>query len=263
MKISFPFFFSIAISCGTISSAEVFLTNHAVEKTSTGLIEYSPNDRWVYFFNNKIEFIDSLYLPKAILVSANGEIYDTENKRNDFYRNLKANTGTIKSIATIKRIEITPELDYEIGFFVNSKNIKFKHLIIWKKVQGVFLREIEMISKSENETTDITGIQAARNLWMDYCNHHRVKDLVTNTYFENAVYYNNGRITLGTKNIEKEYRYMTNPSYQLTLTPIVLETVNKSLAFEIGQCSGSYKGKYVLIWGKRNGASWKAIFDSN
>ena len=135
------------------------------------------NDRWVYFFNNKVEFIDSLYLPHAILLTANGEIYDTEGKREEFYRTLKTMVGTIETINAINRIELTPEVSYEIGFFVNSKNVKFKYLIIWKKVNGEFFREVEMVSKSENEATDVAGINAARNQWMELCNHHLVKDL--------------------------------------------------------------------------------------
>jgi len=87
--------------------------------------------------------------------------------------------------------------------------------------------------------------------------------LITNTYVENAVYYNNNRLTIGTDHIIKEYQYMNNPAYQLTLIPIILEGVNETLAFEIGQCSGSYGGKYILVWGKRKGTSWKIIFDSN
>lgn len=266
MKSLFFFVFLLTISSNTITAAEAVLsmpTMDRMKRADAGLNDNSPNDRWIYFFNNKIEFIDSLYLPKALLVSSAGEIYDTEWKRKDFYRNLKTSIGNIKSISTIKRIDVTPELIYEIGFFESSKNIKFKHLIIWKKIGGVFLRGIEMISESDNETTDMTGIQTARNHWMDYCNHHKIKDLVTNEYFENAVYYNNGRVTIGVGDIEKEYRYMTNPSYQLTLTPISLEAVNAGLAFEVGQCSGSYGGKYILVWGKRNGFSWKVVFDSN
>jgi hypothetical protein len=55
---------------------------------------------------------------------------------------------------------------------------------------------------------------------------------------------------------------MNNPTYQLTLTPIAVEAAGKDIAFEIGQCSGSYGGKYILVW-QKIGNNWKVLFDSN
>ena len=56
---------------------------------------------------------------------------------------------------------------------------------------------------------------------------------------------------------------MNNPKYSLNLTPIVLELVNERIAIEIGQCSGSYNGKYVLVWEKTKDGQWKVLFDAN
>jgi ketosteroid isomerase-like protein len=56
---------------------------------------------------------------------------------------------------------------------------------------------------------------------------------------------------------------MSNESYQLTLNPITIETVNPETVFEIGQCEGSYNGKYILIWKKQTDGQWRIWVDSN
>lgn len=244
-------------------SPEVFhsLTTLNSIKT-TNLSERSPNEQWVYIFNNKIESINSVYLPNAVLLSSSGVIYNTEAERKDFYLRLKNRIGKIKSISSTKNIDVTPDQSYEIGYFLNSENKKFAHLIIWRKVNDIVLRELEMLSESENVTIDMKSIGEARNRWMKLCNNHEIKELVSKVYFENAIYYNNYRVVIGTDNITSEYRYMNNPAYQLTLSPIILETVTESLVFEIGQCAGSYAGKYLLVWGNLSG-KWRVIFDAN
>ena len=93
-------------------------------------------------------------------------------------------------------------------------------------------------------------------------NQHNADQLVRQKYTANAIYYNHRPVLIGTKAISKEYSYMNNPKYSLNLTPIVLELVNERIAFEIGQCSGSYNGKYVLVWEKTKDG-WKVLFDAN
>ena len=61
----------------------------------------------------------------------------------------------------------------------------------------------------------------------------------------------------------KEYSYMNNKNYRLNLQPLIVKAVNASFAFEIGQCSGSYNGKYILIWKIDSDGSWKIFIDSN
>ena len=56
---------------------------------------------------------------------------------------------------------------------------------------------------------------------------------------------------------------MNNKNYRLKLEPLIVKPVSKNLVFEIGQCSGSYDGKYILVWGKDVDGMWKIIIDSN
>ncbi|MEM6697813.1 MAG: hypothetical protein AAF599_05420, partial [Bacteroidota bacterium] len=87
--------------------------------------------------------------------------------------------------------------------------------------------------------------------------------LVEQLYTDNAIYYNHKPVVVGTERITAEYSYMNNPDYSLKLVPLTVEPANKNIVFEIGQCSGSYNGKYVLIWKKVADGVWKILLDSN
>lgn len=220
------------------------------------------HDRWKSLFNTSVDSIHQAYTPNAVLITPYGKVYRTSEDRAAFYSKLKSEVGEIKSVTTLHQAEVTPDLRFEIGYFVTSNTRKFKYLIIGKKVNNEFVREIEILSESNSELPDPLGINEARNLWMKLCNSHQADELVSNVYAVQAIYYTNNRVLIGTVDITREYRYMNNPAYQLRLTPNIVEAAGKNLAFEIGQCSGSYQGKYALVWTKI-GNDWKVIFDSN
>ncbi|MEL6276528.1 MAG: hypothetical protein AAFU03_15630, partial [Bacteroidota bacterium] len=102
-----------------------------------------------------------------------------------------------------------------------------------------------------------------RNAWIDLCNQHDAQQLVDSLYAKNAIYYNHRPVVIGRETIGQTYQYMNDERYQLTLTPIQVEAVNDSLVYEIGQCSGSYGGKYVIIWQLGRDGVWRVILDSN
>jgi len=226
------------------------------------LAQPTPHDRWKNLFNTDIESIQQAYSSNAVLVTPDGVTLRTAHDLTGFYTKLKSSIGQIKSVTTLRQEEVTPGLSFEIGCFVTTGNKKFIHLLVGRRVNNDFVRELEILSESNGELADVEGINKARNSWMALCNNHKANELVSRVYTENAVYYNNNRVLIGTVDITKEYRYMNNPSYQLTLTPIVVEGAGKALAFEIGQCSGSYQGKYTLVW-KKIGDKWKVLVDSN
>jgi ketosteroid isomerase-like protein len=222
----------------------------------------TAHDHWKKLFNSNIDSIQKIYNPKAVLITPDGILHRTPEERVAFYAKLKNRLGTISSVTTIREEEITPDMSFEIGYFITDDSKKFMHLLVGKKVNNDFVREVEILSESNGEPLDATGINKARIDWMKLCNTHKANELVSKAYTSNAIYYNNNRILVGTAPIAKEYSYMNNPSYQLTLTPLIAETAGKDLVFEIGQCSGSYGGKYTLVW-KKEGDSWKVLFDSN
>lgn len=220
------------------------------------------NDHWRDLFNNKIDSLDKLYSSDAVLIPTAGERYDKATERMRFYANLKKAIGSISSATTLQRVDVSPTIQFEIGTFISSAGGPFRILIIRKKEGARSFRAVEIIEPYSANDTGSDIIEAARKNWMNLCNDHNVNGLVSRSYASNAFYYNNNRLLQGTAEIAREYKYMNNPSYQLTLTPIVLEVVNDNVAFEIGQCSGSYQGKYTLVW-KKVGDIWKVIFDSN
>jgi ketosteroid isomerase-like protein len=106
-------------------------------------------------------------------------------------------------------------------------------------------------------------LDESRTEWMRLCNAHQVDQLVSRLYASNAFYYNRGRLLQGTKAITKEYSYMSNPNYSLKLTPKHVAFVTPDIAYEIGQCSGSYPNPYMLLWEKEEDGRWVILMDSN
>jgi len=56
---------------------------------------------------------------------------------------------------------------------------------------------------------------------------------------------------------------MSRESYSLRLTPIKTGQVKNNIVLEIGQCSGSYNGKYIIVWKKNALGKWEVFLDSN
>ncbi|NNL32435.1 MAG: nuclear transport factor 2 family protein, partial [Flavobacteriaceae bacterium] len=125
------------------------------------------------------------------------------------------------------------------------------------------LRELEFLAEASLTDVNIEDINTARAAWMSNCNANDANALIENVYSENTLYYNRGRLLMGRSDLITEYQYMNNPSYKLTLNPLHVEVVNDSIVFEIGQCKGSYNGKYMLVWKKNKAGKWQVLFDSN
>ena len=106
-------------------------------------------------------------------------------------------------------------------------------------------------------------IKKQRAEWIRLCNAHDANTLIETLYTENTMYYNKGRLLTGRVDLVTEYEYMNNPQYNLTLNPILIEPVSETVVYEMGQCKGSYNGKYLLVWQKNSNGVWKVLFDSN
>ena len=98
---------------------------------------------------------------------------------------------------------------------------------------------------------------------MQYCNAHQVDKLVNELYTKDALYYNHRPMINGRERLIQEYSYMGNPAYKLALKPITVRPFSKDLVVEIGQCEGSYPGKYILIWQRSDQGVWQIALDSN
>lgn len=152
---------------------------------------------------------------------------------------------------------------YELATFETDDQQVFAQLVVWNLHDGPAQRELEFIAAYDNPGTDLSEIDAARELWMQHCNDHRVDLLINEVYSPNTLYYNHKPLLQGRAELINEYNYMANERYQLSLSPIHTELVRQDLAIEIGQCSGSYGGRYIIVWQKQPDGRWMVFLDSN
>lgn len=221
----------------------------------------TSNQKWMQAINDKnIELLSSLYTENAMVLSSNG--VDLAN-RNDILELVPNSDFVVKSVSTTKRIEANDSYDYEIGSFINKDDGLAKHLIIWNTSNNEDKRELEFIMETDDSNVDLKEIDKQRANWITLCNAHEAKALIENVYSENTMYYNRGRLLIGRSDLVKEYVYMNNEQYQLTLNPILVEPVSETIVYEFGQCKGSFNGKYILVWQKNAQGIWQVLFDSN
>lgn len=150
---------------------------------------------------------------------------------------------------------------YELIQFKTEDQKAYVQLVIWENG----LRALEYTAEHTNDAAkvDTTQIAKKRDLWIQLCNAHNAENLVTQLYTSDALYFNHRPLITGTADLVKEYGYMNDPNYTLTLTPAIIKVANGNIAFEIGQCKGTYNGNYVLVWQKQAKGEWKIFLDSN
>lgn len=152
---------------------------------------------------------------------------------------------------------------YEISESINERGEKYKNLVIWQTKNNQRLRVFEFSAKENRSNLDLTAINRRRAQWMELCNQNEAAVLIRELYSTNTLYYNHKPLVKGQKQLVSEYQYMNNENYELTLNSIKVVPVNQNFVFEIGQCAGSYTGKYILIWEKGKDGQWHIFIDSN
>lgn len=226
------------------------------------LPETKEHQQWAQAMNTEPLDIASLYYPEGIKVDADGQVF----RGSDTIETALQNFGqVIDSVYTIKTVAVgnTGRYEYEIGGFITSEGKPYRHLLVMRKDGEKKVRELEFIAAVVHTTTTTDALDTFRDQWITRCNAHDAYGLVSKSYTPNAIYYNNKSVIIGTDAIAEKYAYMNRESYNLQLTPISVEMVSDSLALEIGQCSGSYGGKYVLVWQKNEAGEWQVLLDSN
>ncbi len=219
----------------------------------------SVNKQWAcYISTQQMDSLATLYTEKAIKVRATGEVFEIADAIATYYS--KKEVG-IEAIETNYRVNANALYDYEIGNFTLANGDQYTHVVIWNT--SLQKRDFEFISKAESNTPLDPQIDVRRNQWIALCNAHNAMALVSELYTTNTVYYNHKPVVVGIDAVANEYGYMNNPNYTLNLSPLHLEMVTPTLAYEIGQCSGSYNGKYIIIWQKDAEGIWKVLVDSN
>lgn len=224
------------------------------------LAQVSVNHAWKNDINESSPNLKNLYTPNAVKVTPELELVTGDSS---IAKSWLAKDLTISEIQTKQVVKANPIYDYEIGTFTTSDGLSYSHLIIWKNVDATKKRELELIYERTDQQPDIKVLKPIRELWMKYANQHEPMKLVQATYHENAYYYNHRPMIIGAAAIGKTYAYMKRDSYELQLSPIIVEPVNENIIYEIGQCSGSYGGNYLLVWKRDPSGKWKILLDSN
>jgi ketosteroid isomerase-like protein len=220
---------------------------------------------WVNAINHKnTNSIKNLYDTNAIKIIGADSILNNSTQIANCYSSQK---GKITSIESILSIEANKErkINYELVNYKMDNLKEFTAIVIWRIDHERKIREFEFTEEStvEAKKIDTAKIAERRKLWVELCNANNATNLVKQLYTDNTMYYNHKPIVKGTADLIKEYSYMNNKNYRLNLHPIKLKVVNPNFAFEVGRCSGSYNGKYMLIWKKHTDGSWSIYIDSN
>ncbi|MEL6592449.1 MAG: hypothetical protein AAFQ68_20290 [Bacteroidota bacterium] len=226
--------------------------------------EYS--DSWQYAINHPDSSLSSLYSPEVISLNADGM---TIKGRSEVVVADKHQFRKILSVDTLFSIVATRDSSYtyEILELMGADSQRYRQLVIFDERSSSHLRELEFnVAFTEGATPDTIELNQRRQEWMNLCQAHNAAELVRNLYADDALYFNQNnkpRLIHGREALISEYDYMNRPEYQLTLTPLYISAVQQDLIYEIGQCSGSYGGKYILVWQHLPGHPWEILFDSN
>ena len=234
--------------------------NVAIALTSMSQDGSKSNSKWMNAINNKdLDALASLYTQDVYGLSTNGVEFSS---RDSLISIVEKNTFVVKDVRTISRVAANNKFDYEIGSFKNANDQLMKYVAIWVTSQNTERRTLEFIAETDGNKVDLIEIDAQRAEWIRLCNAHNAKNLINKVYTKNTMYYNHRPMVVGRENLIPLYSYMNNPNYELTLHPISVEAVSETLVLEIGQCKGSYGGKYILIWQKTT-EGWQVLFDAN
>jgi ketosteroid isomerase-like protein len=172
--------------------------------------------------------------------------------------------GRIDSVYTLQSFpaDRAERYRYEIGGFTTPSG-EYRHLLIRDTDGPQPRRVLELIAPVRPAPSARAAIDRRRAEWIDRCNQHDARALIENLYAPNTVYYNHRPPIVGREALVAAYAYMNNPGYELSLAPLAFTMVNEDLAYEIGQCSGSYGGKYIIAWQRDAAGQWYVLLDSN
>jgi len=236
------------------------VTKTSTETTIASKDSLSSNAQWLQAINTKnLEALKELYVKDIYGLSPNGIEF---SHRDTLIKIVAKNNFVVKNVNTLQRITANTTYDYEIGSFKNKNGDLIKHLIIWDTSKKPEKRVLEFLAEANNLSVDLNTIDSQRDKWIKLCNAHNAEHLINALYSNNTMYYNHRPMIVGRDHLIPKYAYMNNTNYQLTLHPLIIEPVSDSIVYEIGQCKGSYKGKYILIWQKTD-QGWQILFDSN
>ncbi len=206
--------------------------------------------------------LNNLYNEHSIKVLADGQILNGVQQIQE-YSFLNSESVVAVYSDTLILANKARAIEYEISESVLENGARNKNLIIWQTKDTQRQRAFEFTTRIDNPNEILSELARRRALWISLCNQNDAEALIQELYSENTIYYNHKPLVQGRIPLAKEYQYMNNEAYELSLQPMIVAPVNKDYVFEIGQCAGSYGGKYILIWRKDLDGQWRIFIDSN
>jgi ketosteroid isomerase-like protein len=246
-----PFICVMLIACGSKPDSSQSATASDSSATSTG-----HNNAWTRALGNP-ESLRERYVEDAIRIDETGLALNGVDSIVDFYSNKspKVQRHTTKATIIASR---DSTIYYELAEIESDGNL-FDYVIVGRVNGGDSLRLFEFVSAARKNARYPAELDERRQLWMTYCNNHQVGRLVDELYAADPIYYNHKPLVRGKELLKQEYSYMESKQYHLTLAPIHIEPVSEIVVYEIGQCNGSYGGKYILIWQRERDGQWRII----
>ena len=220
-------------------------------------------DKWAFYHNSNFDSLQFLYAENAVKILKTGDVVEGRKQISEHHR--LSSSGKLLSTKSDSLIlaNTVKVIEYEIFENRYENGQRHKNLVIWQTIDGERQRVFEFTAMKEDSIPSPLEIDERRKLWIDLCNRHDAEKLIHELYSKNTRYFNHKPVIKGRASLVDEYSYMNNENYELSLQPSIVDVVNENIIFEIGQCSGSYKGKYILIWKKDPDGIWRIFIDSN
>ncbi len=231
--------------------------------TSDGSTQQPPQAplTWEKALAGSSSYLAKYYADSALKWLPSGELLRGKEAILTHYQ---AQPLAIDSLHVIQTVTAghTNKYTYEIGELM-ARDQTYLYLTVTDVEAGDPQHELEVILPYGLSASYEAQVDEKRAEWMKWCHAHEVTQLIEQVYHPEAIYYNHKSPQIGRAAIIETYQYMRNPNYQLTLKPLRFVQVNRNFAFEIGQCSGSYGGKYIMVWQRTAEAGWQVRLDSN
>jgi hypothetical protein len=203
------------------------------------------------------------HLGRNAYILSEGKLISGEQSIQSFVNDFSAVNGKDLRYKRLFSQTVNKQLDYKIGEIQTLTGTFSAMSVVNKSTSSQPEVAFLVLYKKGNPVDQSAEIDLMRTQWMELCNAHKADQLVSQVYTAGAYYYNRGRLIQGTEAISQEYGYMNDPAYSLKLTPKHVVFVAEHIAYEIGQCSGSYPLPYMLLWEKQKNGTWQVLMDSN
>ena len=209
------------------------------------------------------------YWPDRSIVYSKSTINDTENLIHLIKSDSISGLQSYNHQQTFKH----DDNRYLTAGTFETKSESFLLLTGWRKVEGSWKKEIDVILTLEDNTTDVNPaleriLNEERQSWVKLANENNPKAHIESSYTEEATYFGNGQKSEGREEIADRYFYMENPNYQVDLEMEQLWMISDQNVLEVGRYfTGPEKvgtgGIYLILWELQEDNSWLIELDFN